>query len=242
MNLLVNPRIHIAPVGFEIERVVTPTIENRADLVYLLVHNNVSADKSKPYADEIRKQLKKNKIQYKDVYADRNNLLEIVKTVKEIIIEHRNSEIFINVSSGSKIQAIGCMMGCMIFDDRKNLRPYYVEPVTYVDKPQTTGVKKTHPLVAYQMQTPKPELLEICTIIKERGRIKKSELADIAIQKKIISVNSTQNLKMARFTSLDKNIITPLKNIWNFIEEEKVGRNRYVFLTEDGKLASQFLF
>jgi len=47
---------------------------------------------------------------------------------------------------------------------------------------------------------------------------------------------------MARFTALDKNIITPLKKIWNFVDEEKIGRNRYIFLTEDGKLASQFLF
>mgnify|MGYP003348367229 CR=1 FL=1 len=70
----------------------------------------------------------------------------------------------------------------------------------------------------------------------------KAMLEDILIKKKLITVNSVENYKMARFTSLDKNIITPLKNIWNFVEEEKIGRNRYIFLTEDGKLASQFLF
>ena len=67
-------------------------------------------------------------------------------------------------------------------------------------------------------------------------------MADILIKKKLITVNSVENYKMARFTALDKNIITPLKKIWNFVDEEKIGRNRYIFLTEDGKLASQFLF
>jgi len=246
LNLLVNPRIHIAPVGFEIDRVVIPPIQNRADLVYLLVHSNVSSDKSTKYYEKIKEILKKNKIQIETVYADRNNLLEIVKSVKEIIIKHRKSEIFINVSSGSKIHAIGCMMGCMIFDDRRNLHPYYAEAEKYpafkADEQQTYGVKETHPLPTYQMQTPKPELIQALVIIKQHGEIKKSELADIAVKKKIITVNSSENYKMARFTSLDKNIIIPLKNIWKFVDEKKVGRNRYIFLTDDGKLASQFLF
>ena len=33
-------RIHIAPVGFEIDRVVIPAVDNKADKVFLLVHNN----------------------------------------------------------------------------------------------------------------------------------------------------------------------------------------------------------
>ena len=137
-------------------------------------------------------------------------------------------------------------MGCMIFDDRKNIRPFYAEPEKYPafksNEQQTYGVKNVQPLPTYQMKTPKKELLEILTIIKNAGRIKKSELADMAIKRKIITINSTQNFKMARFTSLDKNVIRPLKDQWNFVDEEKIGRNRYIFLTDDGKLASQFLF
>ena len=131
MSSLVNPRVHIAPVGFEIDRIVIPAKEMKADIVYLIMHSNVSIDKSTKYAEKIRDLLKKSKIKTDVVYADRNNLLDIVKAVKEIIINHRKSEILINVSSGSKIHAIGCMMGCMMFEDRKNLRPYYAEPERY---------------------------------------------------------------------------------------------------------------
>ena len=246
MSSLVQPRIQIAPVGFEIDRIVVPAKKEKADIVYLIMHSNLSVDKSTKYAEKIKDSLKKSKIKTETVYADRNNLLDIVKAVKEIILKHRQSEILINVSSGSKIHAIACMMGCMIFDDRKNIRPFYAEPEKYPafksNEQQTYGVKNVQPLPTYQMKTPKKELLEILTIIKNAGRIKKSELADMAIKRKIITINSTQNFKMARFTSLDKNVIRPLKDQWNFVDEEKIGRNRYIFLTEDGKLASQFLF
>ena len=39
-------RIHIAPVGFEIDRVVIPAVDNKADKVFLLVHNNKKEDYS----------------------------------------------------------------------------------------------------------------------------------------------------------------------------------------------------
>ena len=46
---------------------------------------------------------------------------------------------------------------------------------------------------------------------------------------------------MVRFTSLDKNIIQPLAEEWNFVEVEKVGRNRWIKITEEGQNAAEFL-
>lgn len=49
------------------------------------------------------------------------------------------------------------------------------------------------------------------------------------------------NYSQARFASLDKNIITPLENDWKFIQVEKIGRNRWIKITEEGKHAAEFL-
>jgi len=68
---IINQRIHIAPVGFEIDRIVKPAVEMKADLVYLVVHENISDDKASKYHLEIQKQLKKKKIKTETVYADR---------------------------------------------------------------------------------------------------------------------------------------------------------------------------
>ena len=61
-ELLGTQRIHIAPVGFEIDRIVIPATKYKADKVYLLVHDNQSEDKALPYIDEIKKMLKKAKL------------------------------------------------------------------------------------------------------------------------------------------------------------------------------------
>ncbi len=61
MKSIIRQRIHIAPVGFEIDRIVIPAVEMKADLVYLVVHDNISDDKASNYHLEIQKQLSKRK-------------------------------------------------------------------------------------------------------------------------------------------------------------------------------------
>jgi len=248
MKSIINQRIHIAPVGFEIDRVVAPAIEMKADLVYLVVHDNISTDKAQRYHSEIQKQLKKKKINTETVYADRFKLFDIIRVVKEIIQENRKDSFFINVASGSKIHAIGCMMACMMFDDRENIQPFYPQPETYPtykgDEQQTYGVKDILPLPTYQLLTPKQDLLVALKIIKEHeGRIQKKVLAEIAEERKILNIGARkENHSNARYASLDKKIIQPLLNVWGFIEEEKIGKNRWISFTDDGMNASEFLF
>ncbi len=68
------------------------------------------------------------------------------------------------------------------------------------------------------------------------------EMAKIAEENKIITVNAQEkNHSMARFASLDKNIIQPLEEQWKFIKVEKIGRNRWINLTQEGKNAIEFL-
>ena len=74
----VKLRVHIAPVGFEIDRVVNPAVEMRADKVYLLRHDNRSVDKSAPYLEKIEKKLKEKNIPEKVIEADRLRLFSII--------------------------------------------------------------------------------------------------------------------------------------------------------------------
>ena len=62
MESMLNLRVHIAAVGFEIDRVVIPAVKMKADLVYLLADKNIATDKSTRFQTEIVKQLKKKKI------------------------------------------------------------------------------------------------------------------------------------------------------------------------------------
>ncbi len=65
---------------------------------------------------------------------------------------------------------------------------------------------------------------------------------EITEKNNLISVNPKieEHHSMVRFTSLDKNIIQPLEE-WGFIDVQKIGRNRLITITQEGKNASEFL-
>ena len=78
-------------------------------------------------------------------------------------------------------------------------------------------------------------------ITSHEGKLTKKEMANLAEKQNLITINAKEkNHSMARFASLDKNIIQPLEE-WGFIDTEKVGRNRWITITDEGKNASKFL-
>jgi hypothetical protein len=246
MSGIANLRVHIAPVGFEIDRIVIPARIEKADKVWLLVHDKPHEDKATTFVDKTTKELKKLNIKVEVKRADRFDLFKIIKAVKEIIEEEKTNDIYVNVATGSKIQAIACMMACMIFNDKKNVKPFYAEAENYSGfkgEQQTTGWKRNIALPAYEIKIPKPELVRALRIIKEHeGRIRKKEMAELAEKAEIITVNAQkENFEQARFASLDKNIIQPLVDQWKFVEVEKIGRNRWIQITEGGTQAAEFL-
>ena len=247
MTNLATFRIHIAPLGFEIDRITIPLKQTKADKLWLLSHDNRSKDLSGPYLEKIKNECKKLGIEVQISYSNRLNLFSTIKSIKDIIEKEKDNYIYVNVASGSKIQAIACMMACMVLKECENLKPFYAEPESYAafeGKQQSFGIRDTIPLPIYEIQTPKPKLLQALKIISEHKnqKITKKEMAEIAEEQELIVINSEKdNHSQARFASLDKNIISPLENDWKFIEVEKIGRNRWIKITQEGKNAVEFL-
>ena len=247
MTNLATFRVHIAPLGFEIDRITIPLKQTKADKLWLLSHENRSSDLSAPYLEKIKKECKKLGVEVKIAYADRLSIFKVIKSIKDIIEKEKGNYIYVNVASGSKIQAIACMMACMVLKNYKNLQPFYAEPEKYAafeGKQQSFGIKDTIPLPIYEIQTPKPKLLKALKVISEQKdqKITKKEMAKITDEQGIITVNEEEaNYSQARFASLDKNIIAPLEKDWKFIEIEKIGRNRWIKITQEGRNAAEFL-
>ena len=248
MTNIMKLRVHIAPVGFEIDRIIVPAVKMRADKVWLIGHSNLSEDKARPFLNKIKKTLEAKNIEVKETTANRYRLFDIVKTVKEIIFKEKDNDVYLNVASGSKIHAVGMMMATMIFDDRSHLHPFYAQAKDYhhtkISQPHTTGIEEIHDLPTYRIQTPEKKHLQALKIIVEEkdSKISKKDMAIAAETEGLIVVNAEpRNHSQARFASLDKNIISPLENEWGYIRTEKVGRNRWIHLTDEGKWASEFL-
>ena len=247
MTNLATFRIHIAPLGFEVDRIVLPLKQTKADRLWILAHDNKSEDLSAPYLEKIKKECKKLDVEIKVAYSDRLSLFKAIKSIKDIISQEENNYIYVNVASGSKIQAIACMMACMVLKECDNLQPFYAEPESYAafeGKQQSFGIKDTIALPTYEIQTPKPQLLAALKTVSDQPnqKITKKEMAQLAEEQEIITINAEQeNHSQARFASLDKNIIAPLEREWKFIEVEKIGRNRWIKITQEGKDAAEFL-
>ena len=124
-------RIHIAPVGFEVDRIVMPAIENKADKVYLLVHDKKTEDKAGPYIERVIKQLKANKIESERVQVNWRDVESITKAARRLILELSGNEIFINISSGSKTHAIALDRAIMTLDDQEGITEFYAESEKY---------------------------------------------------------------------------------------------------------------
>ena len=239
-------RIHIAPLGFESDRIVLPAIEMRADKVWILIHNDPKKTKAKSYLDDIKTRLRKERIEFEVKKINRLDLSSTIKGVRTIMNEGEDNTYYVNVSSGSKIQAVACTMACMMFNQKNNLIPYYIQPKDYFKydgKQMSTGMEKIIYVPQYEIKTPEDKLVRSLQIIKANdNRINKSNLAVAAENKKIIEIGAREdNHEQARFTSLDKNIIQPLKDDWKFVKVEKIGRTRWIELTPEGKRILEIL-
>ena len=163
-------RVHIATVGFQVRRITEPLIRERADKVYLITHSK--DDKAAAYLEKIMKILRKEK--YLKIEKRAMNiwdLFECLETYKKIINdeEHegdKNSNIFVNVSTGSKVSSIAGTMACMIWKGT----PYYAH-IEYNDKTDPEDglpdedVNAIDEIPVYSINKPKDESLVILKIL-----------------------------------------------------------------------------
>ena len=161
-SLIDTLRVHIAPVGFEIDRIVLPAVRKKADRVWLITDKfSHQEDKGSPYAESIAKKLKASNIDCQQASADRIDLFDILRALRTIIFHEKGNHILVNVSVGSKIQAIASMMACMMFKDMATIKPYYVVPEKYTNlleekrNQETEGMKDIIALPEYKIEIPK---------------------------------------------------------------------------------------
>ena len=78
-------RVHVAPVGFEIDRIVLPAIKMKADRVWLIAHNEPHVDKGDKFVKSIQSKLKEARIECLQAQANRIDLFDILRALKNNI-------------------------------------------------------------------------------------------------------------------------------------------------------------
>lgn len=233
-------RVHIIPIGFDSTRVTKPLVEKKADKVYFIRHRGDTEDSVyfKFVSNELSINL--NHIETDERFVNLWDLYECIETYREIIKKEKNNHIYINVSTGSKITAIAGMLTCMLF---KNAEPYYVD-IDY--SPQTKKVivrklkvKGYKSLPVFEMIKPKNEYLQILKLLKENGKMRKSNLIDeleslkVIRKKEISDKDFTTHAKHSQLNSF----LSPMENEYDFIEIITHGKRSDVLIKEQGERA-----
>ena len=233
-----NLRVHIAPVGFHVNRVTDPIIQERADKVYLVTH--YSHDRAAKYMEKIIKVLRREKlVSIEKVTTDIWDLFECLKCYKAIMQhEGKTAHIYINVSTGSKIASIAGTLACMIWKGT----PYYSH-IDYdnIKKEPSDGlpderIVSTTQLPVYSIDKPRTESLLILKALSniKGGKMKKRKLIEYLENQGIIDSELSAAAKHSKL----KVLLAPMTvgSLDNpLVEVEYRRRQSDVILTNQGE-------
>jgi hypothetical protein len=178
--------------------------------------------------------------------ADIWNLFECLETYKRIIKEEeekggKDTHIYINISTGSKISCIAGTMACMIWKGT----PYYAHIVNNDKKDPADGlpdedVTTIEEIPVYSINKPKPESLAVLQILdrmKMEGRpkmMKKGRLIEELEEAGMIDKNASIGAKQSRLKGL-LNSISIAGSDNPLVEVEYKGKQSNVILTTQGE-------
>ena len=168
-------RVHVATIDHHVERIVEPMIRLRADKAYLLAFDE--NDSASEFFKKTQSSLKKHHITIQVVYVDIWDLMACISTIRKIVQDERENQVFFNVSAGTKISAISFMLACMLWD----CEPYYAkteyDKMKFSKKAIPEKIKDVVAIPTYKMITPKTESLQLLKILRKNdGKIKKNIL------------------------------------------------------------------
>ena len=236
-----NLRVHISPVGYEFLRISEPLIKMRADTVYLITYTKDNK-KAKDYYNKILKELRQNykHIKVEEVCINIWDLFDCLEKFREIINSDKGNQVYINVSTGTKITAIAGMMSCMLW----NAIPYYA-PVSYAStddntKPPSEFVDEAVILPVYEIKKPKPEHMLILNLLQQSGgKLRKSQVIKKLEKLEIIRLKDEKktSLSEAAKHSQLRAILNPMENDWKYVKIYSAGRLSEVSITEQVETA-----
>lgn len=242
-------RVHIAPIGFEEDRIVLPAKQLKAEKV-ILVANELAHEKASGFYEAVKARLEKDGIDYDIVRAPIFQLEANMKLFSDLIKEHSKEQLFINISSGSKIQALAGYISAMAAKSEGiQVTIYYVEPEKYTEDPPVSpishGCRRILALPIFPLPSPTKEIRFAMTVLQKKTCSKLELAIELArgglFDKKLLDGSQSKPInEKARIglqNSVDAKVIQPLLRE-KYAKTEKTGRKVMVSLTELGEEAS----
>lgn len=159
------------------------------------------------------------------------NLTDMLWAFAETIEAYSKENLFVNLSTGSKITAIGGMIACMA----TGATPYYVKAEGYRGETISEGAGETVPLNAYPIGLPDEQYLEVLRYLDENGLVAKGKLVAYVQEEELplLSKYDRQEIKQL-YDPVNTEIISPLLER-EFIAEQRRGQEKQIWITDAGE-------
>lgn len=232
-------RVHIAPLGYERDRIYVPATEYNADVIYLLAEPDRFADRP-AYHDDLVADLEAAGVEVRTEEVDLHDIYEVMGLTTTIAARHADDEVLVNISSGTNTAAVGAAIACMT----THATGYTVEPEAYGhdvrEKPLTEGVAAVGELPNYPIESPTREQIAVMEFIYEKseGRghtVGKRDLIRFAEAEELpFMTDPPTTNRQSKYRRLASAVVDPLTEK-GYLEVREAGRRKLVTLTETGR-------
>jgi hypothetical protein len=232
-------RIHFAGVGHrEVERVVYPAQELKADRVYLLANEDEKAGdtRASAYRARVRELLAQKQIEAADVFTKLWDAPSVAHEVRRIVEAEPDGEFRFNVSTGPKPCVLGGFLASMFW----KVRIYYVH-VDY-KRERDAAHESQYPAVrieflpTFKSEVPRPEVIAGLEVIQDAGgRVSQSGLLKELLERRIIrsKVSGTDLSPQAAHSQLQS--ILARQELLSFIERGTALQKGEIQITPEGE-------
>lgn len=239
MTISTTRRIHIAPLGYEIDRISQPAIKHDADEVILVVPSD-DDERSDECLEQVKEDLSENEIGVTEEQCDIFDPDESIQTISAVIREHPRDDVKVNIATGTKITAISGMLACML----TSAEPYYVRAEDYGEQPVREGVEDVVGLPAYPIDPPKEHFVKVLDFLRKSAEEEKDvKIQDINAFVRENDLEPVQDINRSDdseiYDIVGEEIIDPLKER-NHVDVIPKGGSKYVVLREEGERTLEF--
>lgn len=252
--------VHIIPIGYEVDRVISPFTELKAHRVHLISmddlpkydnpHDMDLMDRQHDYDQRNIDFLQKRGIEVVLHRIDMFDIIAIMETTSRLIVEEKEkgNRIYVNMSACGKIPCIGATLAAMIH----NVRLYYVRVDRYSSTPkehEEHGLSICDSVNIWQLENfrfalPDTPSLLILNYLSVQGRaVSCDDIIKYLYERKIEGFEKDfWNCRFEERRRYQTNYLMKLQNRYltklcdaGYISRQKVGRNTMVTLTKTGE-------
>jgi hypothetical protein len=233
----VQERVHIAPVLFEVDRLILPLKMLRGERVHLMLIKTEN-ERFRACLGKVKTALEELGMPYK-VHEEEFDLFGLIFSYKRVIEEElkKGSMIYINLSSGGSTQAIAAHYAAMEFDG--GVQAFFAYPERFEadydrKSPQSSsGVSRISILPHFSLKMPNDSKLQFLELLANLDEPTKGEILEACCGRGLIICNGKS--RPYGHVVLDDRFIKPLAEIGLVKVQRNGGKESRVSLTEKGR-------